>query len=872
MRRRLLVLLGGQAVALGLTVAFLVVPASAVFLHAYGASALPYAYLAVAVAGALVSSILTVAQGRMPLGRLALAALAVHLVVVAIAWVLLTRWDLVWVTFVLIVLFPLSIPTGFLIVGSQAVRLYDVRTLKRDFPRVVAGFSIGFAVGGLAAAALVAPVGGAANLLLIDIAAVLAMMTMVGVTSRRYPAQLLSPPSGSAPPRAARRAVPRLGGLRVLQDPLVLHLLGYQVISAGVTQLLDYIVWERAAAYYPDPHSLARFMGAYGAVINIVSVLFVVLLAGRLLSRRGVGFGLAANPAGVLVISAVVVAVGAGPGIAAFAYLVAVCAAQVIDISLTDGTTRTAIAATYQGVRRADRLRVQTLVEGAGVPLAVGLVGVFLLVVRGLGLDVRAVVWTTVLLSLVWFVTAIRAHRSYAAHLGTVLADRSWDPVALRLDADARAEVERLLASADPVDRRTALDALVDSGAPVVDPALASLSDADPSVRCAAIEALRSTQATERTDVEAAVASLLDDGDARVRARAGAVLAAAGPGGRERGRQVWRSVLEDPQATTDALAAAAALPSEAFVPDLVRLAREPNPVVGLTEALAAHGDHLVGELERVLAQDPPHRGLGAITSAVARGGSEQGRTRLLSALLDSRPVVADAAAAALARSSVGPAHPLDGRARRLVGAAVDRVLERVRRTTTALAVVDAEPLRGALADDLEACSRRLLTLAGVVVPGVSPERVIAGLASDDEATRALAEELVTVALGGRAGEVLGVVDPRRRASAPAGGRPEDRQQARAAEVVRDLAVDPAEEWADPWLRACALRVLPDVSPAMVSGVVAEVIAELAHMRSSGAAEGELGNVVRETLEWLAQLEGSPESRLSASASADAELP
>ena len=59
---RLLVLLGGQAIALGLTVAFLVVPASAVFLHTYGAGALPYAYIAVAVAGVAVSSAVTVAQ------------------------------------------------------------------------------------------------------------------------------------------------------------------------------------------------------------------------------------------------------------------------------------------------------------------------------------------------------------------------------------------------------------------------------------------------------------------------------------------------------------------------------------------------------------------------------------------------------------------------------------------------------------------------------------------------------------------------------------------------------------------------------------------------------------------------------------------
>ena len=54
MRTRL-VLLGAQTVALGLTVAFLMVPASALLLHAYGAHTLPYVYLVVAVSGVAVS-------------------------------------------------------------------------------------------------------------------------------------------------------------------------------------------------------------------------------------------------------------------------------------------------------------------------------------------------------------------------------------------------------------------------------------------------------------------------------------------------------------------------------------------------------------------------------------------------------------------------------------------------------------------------------------------------------------------------------------------------------------------------------------------------------------------------------------------------
>jgi hypothetical protein len=887
---RLLALLGGQAIALGLTVAFLVVPASAVFLHAFGAGALAYAYIVVAVVGVGVSSALTVAQRRMPLGRLALVVIATHVVVVAVSWFLLSRWDLTWVTFVLIVLFPVSIPTGFLLVGSQAVRLYDVQTLKRDFPRVVAGFSVGFAIGGLAAAALVEPVGGATNLLLIDVVMALAMMGLVQATNRQFPGQLLAAPTAGPARGEGRRRAPRIGELRLLKDPLVLLVLGYQILSAAVTQLLDYVVWERAAAYYKDPESLAQFMGAFGAIINISAVLFVLLVAGRLLSRRGIGFGLLANPVGVIVLTIAVIGVGFGPGIATFAYLVAVCAAQVVDITLTDGTTRTSIAATYQGIRRGDRLRAQTFIEGAGVPLAVGLVGAFLLLIRALGLDVRAVVWTTVALSVVWMLVAVKAQRSYAGHLGGVLADRSWDPVALRIDDATAAAVDRLLSSADAVDRRTGLDVLVDARSPrLVAAATKALSDPDPSVRSAAVEALARLDATRRPEVESHVGSLLGDSDAGVRARAGAAVSRASDSRSEDGYRVWRAVLDDDATAGEALAAAATVPSEALVPDLIRLVGVAPPPPGLPDALSANGGRLVEEFERLVSADGRGPALVTVATALARGAGDHGRDVLLEALGHPRREVAEAAALGLAKvSALGNVQAIDARARKAVGTAAERELERARLVVDALAVLDAgnhvpgnrvagpgdavaeqgDPvadaglLVAALEDELVESSRRLLTLVGIVVPGVSPARVIAGLGSTDDATRGLAEELVVVAVGRQADRVMAVVTPglsaaERRARL---GGPKDAGQAgvattgdsrpgdSAAEVVRSIALDADGQWRDPWLRACALRVLPTLAPETVDDMV------------RAAGEWQPDPVLVETVGWLRQVEASRASR------------
>ncbi|HSV39715.1 MAG TPA: hypothetical protein VLI04_13240, partial [Nocardioidaceae bacterium] len=342
-----LFLLAGQTVALGLMMAFLVVPASSLFLDRYGAAALAYVYIAVAVAGVAVSVGLSRAQRRLSLAALAAAASWVYLAVVTAAWGVLVSFDGVWVTYALLVLFPLSIPIGFALVGAQAGRLLDVRQMKAHFPRVASGFSVGFAVGGFAAALLVSPLGGPRQLLVLDLVAAAAMVGLVVTTGRRFPAELRvapepAPIAASATSRGERRAL--------LRHPLFVMIFGYQVLSAAVTQLLDFIVWERAAARYPDPTDLAQFLGVFGAVINVASVLFVVAFAGWILTRFGIGVGLLANPAAVLCLLIATSVVGSVSAPATLVFFILVCAQQVTDIALTDGTTRTSINATYQAL------------------------------------------------------------------------------------------------------------------------------------------------------------------------------------------------------------------------------------------------------------------------------------------------------------------------------------------------------------------------------------------------------------------------------------------------------------------------------------------------------------------------------------------
>ena len=831
MRTRVL-LLAGQTVALGLMMAFLVVPVSALFLDEYGPGALPYVYLAVAVAGVVVSSVMSRAERRLSLAGLAVGVVATYLLAVVVGWVALAGWDGLWVTFPLLVLFPLSIPIGFVLVGSQAGRLLDVRQMKAQFPRVAAGFSVGFAVGGLAAAALVAPLGGPEHLLGLDVLAAGLMLGLVLITARRFPADLRAVPErvprtpGSPGTEASRR-------WRVLlANRLVVLILGYQLLSAAVTQLLDYMVWERAAARFPDPSELAQFQGVFGAIINVVSVLFVVTLGGWMLTRFGIGLGLAANPLGVLALLLATVVVGYLVGPVAFVFFVLVCAQQVTDITLTDGSTRTSINATYQALPLRERVRAQTLVEGAGVPLALGFVGLLLIGFDVLGLGVRAVGVITLVLSGVWLVAAVLAYREYGVNLRAVLTKRAWDPMTLRVDdAASRAAVDELLASADPYDVRVALDALVDAGGDVSRHVLALLADPDPARRELGLEIAAGTGDREQPAAASEVHRLLRDPDPEVALWAAAAVVRRGAGAGDPGRTRWvvAAAAVDPDEVRRALRAATALPDAFFVPYLLDMASSGSASADVLDALTAHADHLTARVGGLLA-DPavPRQIRERIVHALGRAGTPEARDLLVAHLGDGDPAIVEAAAQCLV--AVGHRESPE---RLDLGPRLFAVADRVDRCLRVLLLLDDrpdhDPLRHALRDEIAAGARRVEVLLDLVDDARAIGSAVSGLASAVDRDRSTALEMLEVTVGrSLARTTLALVDPtlddaaRHRLLA----RSTDDPTRSLADWLEDLVRDDAAYWCDPWLRACAMYAVPGELPGAARTLVGPIVHDL----------------------------------------------
>ncbi len=455
--RLALSLLTAQMFFFALGLSLLEIAGTALFLVEFGADTLPWVYLAIAVVVSTVSYGYVLVQKRSGLIPSSIAGVAAFAGLLLLAWLGLLSPGSGWISFGLLVGLDLGYLAAFIVIGGQAGRLFDVRQMKRLFPIVLAGLIVGFITGGMILPLLTQVSGATANLLLPAASSVLISLLLLLATARRFRAVLARTEETSTPSAAP----PTLS--RLLKRRYVRLLFTYQMLSAVGTQLVFFIFLAQAALRYSGAEDLARFFGNYAVVLNLLVIGFVTFLAGRLLSRFGLGFGLTANP--VMVAAALVVMtvaeLDATPSLGLF-FWIAACA-RVIDRVSTVGTTSTSVKSTYQAIPARDRPIVETAVEGIGIPVAFGIAGLILLAFDALG-DVPRIYLTilTLAIGVLWTMAGFGVYRGYRRVLARTLSRRALgDAAELSLDDPAtRKVVEDLLRRRQLGEVRLALDML----------------------------------------------------------------------------------------------------------------------------------------------------------------------------------------------------------------------------------------------------------------------------------------------------------------------------------------------------------------------------------------------------------------------------
>ncbi|HKY16055.1 MAG TPA: hypothetical protein VJM33_14105 [Microthrixaceae bacterium] len=647
--RRRLVLLASQAFALGLTVSWMAVSATSLFLEEYGSGALPVTYIGAAVAGAAATALMSRTLRTRPLSTVAVRTLTLFALVLVAAWVLLRAWEATWVSFALLVLFPIVVPVGFVFIVGQAGMLLDVRTLKSSYPRVIAGFAFGVFVGGMIGPVLLAALD-TADLLLTAAVAVATLTGLVAATRRTFPVEL-SVISHEADP--AER--PTLRSL--LSNRFVVLIITFQMLSALESQWLEFLVNDRASQRYTQTSDLATFLSRFFALAYGLDIVFLVLLAGLLLRRFGLRYGLTGNPAVVftLVVAMIVATLVSGSG--ATVVFLLVVASRAFDLTLADGAARASLSAAYQAVPSRERTAAQAVVEGLGVPVAIGFSGVILLVLRAtVGTRGLALPVVTSVVVLVWGIVALLVFRGYRVSLLANLRHRVLDPSELTLDETSGLElIDRLLDSDDDHDVRLGLDALAASEHPEhVERLVRLATEARPEPRAEALERLVPLEPATAREVAilgldhpsgavrvasvrtlaavggpadvGAVTALTGDLDDEVQIAAFSALARIG--GRAAGDSISAQIAglaRDPEPGHRILAARILGECQAVA------AVDRGPLPGLLDdadtevvkaALAATGHDDVEVLDRLIRALEEPRTAGAAVEALVRGGQE----------------------------------------------------------------------------------------------------------------------------------------------------------------------------------------------------------------------------------------------------------
>jgi hypothetical protein len=777
-------LLTAQALAFGVTLALLIIPANALFLDAYGSEWLPATYIAIAVFGSGASALIARTARRMRFVRIAAATLGALAALYAASWLILVAGG-VWASAVLLVLFPIALQLGFVFIGGQAGRLLDVRQMKEWFPRVVSGFALGFLLGGLLGIPLLALLGSTVHLLLATTAAQVAFLGLLIATERRFP-EVRAAPAEDAP------AVVRPPLRTLFASGLVLLLLVYQVLSAMGSQVVDFLLFDRAAAQYSGD-DLTRFLSAYTAALNLADILFLALLAGPLMRRFGLRLGLILNPAVVTAVLAVMVFVAAAPGTATFGLFVLAGVLRISDIATTDGTTRTSINASYQIVAVEERLAVQAVVEGIGVPVAIGVTGVLLLALNLLDLGIGAVIAFGLSLGLMWTVIAVGVYRSYTRALADEMRGRSFGP---GLDvAREDVAVRALLQSDDARDVRLGLDLLAGAVSPAPSIELRQVArHADPEVRVRALVQLASSGDTlAATEVAALVDELARSAEPADRRAAATAL-----GSRDvvvADARLLVALLDDPDPTVRAAALDAVAPADAHEPEIVRrvvaAVQEARTTGNATAALRRLGDSAVPALRAAVARDEARRG--PLVRAAATAVREHGMDVIAPALADPDRAVVLTALDALDAAESGdlvPPEVLES-VFRDAAAHATRALE----ARASLDVRDA-PLRRALDDEID-LARRLVVAVLALRHGDRVRAAVRVVDHTDGQRRALGVEALDVVLSR---EEAAVALPLVRRDLALGEQAPTRT---LEEWIADITADPDRVWRSPWVAECA---------------------------------------------------------------------
>jgi AAA family ATP:ADP antiporter len=397
----------------GIFSAFFLTAANALFLARFPISVLPLAYIAAALVGYLSVTIFSRLERLVSFGTLLMLNLGTLFAIAAGLWFLRRYTDADWVVFAMFVLVGPMFNLIALGYWGLAGRLFDLRQAKRLFGLVGAGEELSTVIALFSTPFLLKIIAGPDNLVPLAAAGLAgSLMTVALIACWRFRGNL---ESGSAKSREQSKA--RVGLADLLRVRYFLLMAASVILLNLALYTIDFSFLAQVRIQFQDPAQIARFFAIFFGALKIVELLLKVGVSGPLLSQFGLNVGLLVLPV-VLSISAIFAILIGSFGLGAANFFVLVALSKLVAVTGRSSTFEPSFRVLYQPVASSERTAYQSHVEGTARQVAIGVVGVALLLFsRGGAFNALVLFYLLVPILGLWIVTAVLAHREYRVRL-----------------------------------------------------------------------------------------------------------------------------------------------------------------------------------------------------------------------------------------------------------------------------------------------------------------------------------------------------------------------------------------------------------------------------------------------------------------------
>ena len=329
------------------------------FLSGHSVSELPYLYILVAVIAGAIIATYTRYTANLSLVRLILATNAIILSNVVFFWFLLTFFDPGWSHYAFYIWSAMVSVIAVAQLWTLANQIFNPEEGKRLFGLLAAGGTVGGVAAGFGAKWTL-HLSVESNHLLWVVGGIYVVASLLVFLARRRLRETSTAhgteTTSDEEPENADNVFTRLAASRYLKTIGAVIL-----VSVIVSTLIDFELKFAAKEIYPSKSALAGFFSSYYGWLNVATFFFQVILAGKTLSKLGLGSSLHITPMALLPGA---LAIMAWPG------LLAAALTRIADATLRNSIHRSSMEIIYMGVpvnlRKAIKTFLDVVVERVG--------------------------------------------------------------------------------------------------------------------------------------------------------------------------------------------------------------------------------------------------------------------------------------------------------------------------------------------------------------------------------------------------------------------------------------------------------------------------------------------------------------------------